>query len=237
MSSSIPLLTRQSGLLEMTQIIANNIANASTPGYKAEGTIFSEYVKAAGQGNPSLSMGTLAGRTMDFSPGAMRETGGTFDLGLAGPGFFKIQTPDGERLTRAGSFLLNADGLLVDPNGFPVTDDGGGEIQIPPDAVNVGVARDGTISVDGEVFGLVGVFQPKGELQRAGQNLWVSPDGDQAIEEPAILQGVIEQSNVDPVLEFSRLIHAQRMFEAGQNVIDQDSERLNKLIQALRQQG
>lgn len=235
--ASIPMLPRQSGLLETAQIIANNIANASTPGYKSEGVIFSEYVKAAGEDTPSLSMGHLKARSIDFSPGAMRQTGGTFDLALAGPGFFKVQAPDGERLTRAGNFLMDPDGALVTTQGYPVTDDSGGEIALPLDATNIAIARDGTLSVDGEIFGLVGVFEPNGEMRRVGQNLWVSDEGDRVLENPAILQGSIEQSNVDPVLEFARLIEAQRQFEAGQNAVTQENERLEKLINAIRQQG
>lgn len=235
--TSVPLLSRQSGLLENAQIIANNIANASTPGYKSEGAIFSEYIKAAGEGNLSLSMGQLKARSIDFTSGAMRQTGGTFDLAIAGEGFFKVQTPAGERLTRAGTFLLDLDGRMVTPEGFAVTDDGGGEILLPPDAQSVVIARDGTLSVDGDVFGLVGVFIPNGEMQRAGQNLWVSPEGDTPMENPGIVQGALEQSNVNPVLEFANLIHVQRVFEAGQNIVTQENDRLEKLISAIRQAG
>ena len=235
--ASIPMLSRQSGLLETAQIIANNIANASTPGYKSEGVIFSEYVKAAGEGNPSLSMGHLTARSVDFTPGVLRKTGGTFDLALSGEGFFKVLTPEGERLTRAGVFLLNPEGTVVDPNGFPLTDNGGGEIALPLDATNIAIASDGTLSVNGEIFGQVGAFTPNGEMRRAGLNLWISDEGTTAIEEPTIVQGSIEQSNVNPVLEFARLIEAQRQFEAGQNAVQQENERLEKLINAIRQQG
>lgn len=234
--ASIPLLSRQSGLLETAQIISNNIANASTPGYKSEGTVFSEYIKATGPETPSLSMGHLTGQTVDFTPGAMRQTGGTFDLALSGPGFFKVMTEEGPRLTRAGSFVLNEEGVLTDVAGHPVTDDAGGELQFPPDAVTISIAGDGTISVDEEIFGIVGVFEPTGDMQRVGQNMWLSPDGDQPIVEPSIVQGAVEMSNVDPVLEFANLIHTQRLFEAGQNIVEQDNERLQKLINALRQE-
>ena len=235
--ASIPLLTRQSGLLETTQIIANNIANASTPGYKTEGTIFAEFIKAGGEDYPSISMGELKGRSIDFAPGAVRQTGGTFDLALPGEGFFKVLTPQGERLTRAGAFQLNNEGVLTDAHGYSVLDDGGGEIQFLPDATNIAIAQDGTISVDGEVFGIVGVYEPLGEMQRAGLNLWFSDEGDQLIEEPTVIQGAIEQSNVDPVAELAQLIYAQRLFEAGQGVVEQENDRLSKLINALRQEG
>lgn len=235
--NTIPLLPRQTGLLDSARAIANNIANASTPGFKAEGTVFAEYVALAGAGGPSLSMGELVAQTTDFTPGAMKTTGGTFDFALAGEGFFKVQTPAGDRLTRAGVFSLDPDGILVDMAGNQVADDGGAPIQIPPDAVEINVARDGTISVDGEIFGFLGVYVPDGQVVREGSNLWRSVDGDRLLEEPQVIQGAVEQSNVDPVLEFAKLISTQREFEAGQTLTEQEHQRLSELIDAIRTGG
>lgn len=235
--NSIASLPRQMGLFEATQIIANNIANASTPGYKAEGTIFAEHVARAGYDNPSLSMGHLIGHSTDFSGGAMLNTGNTFDLAIDGPGFFKINIGDGTRLTRAGAFQLDGDGMVVDAMGNPVVDEGGSAIQIPPDSVQVSVAKDGTLSVDGEIFSQIGVFRPNGEPVRAGSNYWEAPEGDVAVEEPIVLQGFLEQSNVSMVAEFAKLIATQRLFEAGQNLAEQEHDRLTSLVNAIRQQG
>ncbi len=237
MDNSVALLARQSGLLKTTQIIANNIANASTAGFKAEGTIFSEYVAAAGADNPSLSMGHLVAHSTDFSAGSMKKTDGVFDLAINGQGFFKVNTPQGPMLTKAGAFRLDAEGLLVDAIGNNVVDEGGSAVQIPPDAVTVAVAIDGTISVDGELFGNIGVFEPQGDMDRVGNNYWVSLDGDQPVEFPSVLQGFLEQSNVSPVAEMANLIMAQRLFDAGQTVTEQEHERLTSLINAIRQQG
>lgn len=234
--NSITSLPRQSGLLQATEMIANNIANASTPGYKTEGTIFAEYVAGAGT-DPSISMGHLVGHSTDFSTGSMRKTDAPFDLGISGEGYFKVQTPNGDRLTRAGVFQLDADGALIDPLGHAVLDDGGAPIEIPPDAVQVSIARDGTISIDGEIFGTIGVFAPRGEMLRAGNNLWDPVDGDEVMEFPKVLQGFVEQSNVSPVAEFAKLIMAQRYFEAGQNLAEQEHQRLSSLIDAIRTQG
>ncbi len=238
---SITMLGRQAGLLEATQILANNMANASTPGYKSEGTIFAEHVVAAGERQPSLSIGHLVAHSTDFSAGAMRETGNTFDLAIDGDGFFKVNTPEGPRLTRAGAFLLNLEGVLVDPQGNPVADSGGGEIVFTPEATNITIARDGTISFSGpgtgsQQIGEVGVFQPIGEPQRAGTNYWEA-EGDQAIEFPNIVQGFLEQSNVSPMDEFAQLVMVQRWFDAGQTLAEQEHDRLESLINAIRQQG
>ncbi|MGV6819231.1 MAG: flagellar hook-basal body complex protein [Parvularcula sp.] len=232
--NSIASLPRQSGLLQATDIIANNIANASTPGYKAESTVFAEYVAGAGN-QPSLSMGHLVGHTTDFTTGAVRKTGNPFDLAISGGGYFKVQTPQGDRLTRAGIFQLNQDGQIIDPMGQALLDDGGAPVEIPPDAKSVSVARDGTLSIDGQIFGTIGVFEPQGEMRRAGSNLWEAVNGDRVVEEPKILQGFVEQSNVSPVAEFAKLIMAQRYFEAGQTLTEQEHERLSSLIKAIRQ--
>ena len=237
MDNSISMLSRQSGLLEATEMLANNIANASTPGYKGEGTIFAEHIAVTGADNPSLSMGHLIAHSTDFTGGPMRQTGATFDLAIQGEGFFKITTPGGDRLTRAGAFHLDAEGALVDSLGHRVADDGGAPIEIPPDAVSVIIAQDGSVSVDGELFANIGVYEPAGEMQRVGNNYWVSPEGSRVMEEPTVLQGVLEGSNVSPVQEFAKLIHTQRLFEAGQTLIDQENDRLESLIDAIRNQG
>lgn len=235
MDNSIALLSRQSGLLEAAQVISNNIANASTPGYKAEGTIFSEHVAAAGSNNPSLSMGHLTAHSTDFTSGSLKKTDAPFDLAIDGAGFFKLNTAEGPRLTRAGAFSLDAEGMLVDMSGNPVVDEGGSAVEIPPDASTVSVARDGTISVDGELFGNIGVFEPVGEPVRAGNNYWEAPEGDRPVETVSVLQGFVEQSNVSPVAEFANLIMAQRLFEAGQTLTEQEHSRLTSLVEAIRQ--
>ena len=96
-------LTRQAGLLREMQAVANNIANASTTGFRREGIIFSEYVQRV-EGGPSLSMATGDTRHMDLRQAGLSQTGGTFDFAIQGEGFFQLQTPNGPRLTRAGSF-------------------------------------------------------------------------------------------------------------------------------------
>ena len=185
----------------------------------------------------SLSMGRFVGQSTDYASGPLKQTGGTYDFAIQGEGFFKVSTPAGERLTRAGSYTTDLEGVIVDPAGNPLLDEGGGEITIPPDAVSVGVGQDGTLSVDGEIFAKIGVYTPLGEPERVGDNLWRVPDGDAVFEEGRVLQGFIEGSNVQPVAEFAKLMLAQRMYEAGQKMADQEHERLSTLIDAMRQQG
>lgn len=235
--NSVPTLARQSGLMEAAQMIANNIANSSTPGYKAESTIFAEYVSAGRSTLGSLSMGHLKAHATDTSGGALERTGGSLDFAIDGAGFFKIDTVQGERLSRAGIFQIDVDGNLIDMMGGQVLDSGGGQIAIPQEATQISVAKDGTISADGVIVAQIGVYQPNGELERAGNNYWFAREGDQVLETPSVLQGFVEQSNVSPVQEFAKLMLTQRMFEAGQTMMEQEHDRLSSVIEAIRQQG
>ena len=135
-------LTRQSGLRREMRIGANNIANTATSGYRQEGMVFSEYVMSI-DGASSLSMGQGNVRNTSFDQGALTQTGGTFDFAIEGDGFFLIETPAGERLTRSGAFSPNADGDLVTMDGFRVLDAGGAPVFIPPGAADLAVSADG----------------------------------------------------------------------------------------------
>src|SRR5690606_28715046 len=105
-------LSRQSGLMREMQVLAHNIANTSTTGFRREGVSFAEHVRAAGDG-PSLSMPHASARHVDLAQGDLTQTGAPFDMAIRGEGFFLVETPQGQRLTRAGSFTPNAEGELV----------------------------------------------------------------------------------------------------------------------------
>ena len=153
-------LTRQSGLLNEMQVIANNIANANTTGFRQEVMIFSEFVVGTDAG-PSVSMARGNVRNTSYEQGNLTLTGGQLDFAIEGDGFFLIDTPEGERVTRAGSFSLSAAGDLVTHDGYNVLDAGGAPIFIPPDAETIDVGRDGTISTGGALLGQIGVVTPQ----------------------------------------------------------------------------
>ena len=124
-------LTRLSGLSREMDIIANNIANAATTGFRSEEMIFSEYVQGIEAG-PSISMAQGNIRWVEYTQGTLTPTGGRLDFAIEGDGFFLVQTPQGERLTRAGSFATSNAGDLVTHDGYPVLDAGGAPLFIPP---------------------------------------------------------------------------------------------------------
>jgi len=235
MSNSIyATISRQDGLLKELQVVANNIANANTTGYKTDRAIFAEYLVSTGTETPSISMGALAGHSFDLTQGTVSFTGGQFDLAIQGEGFFALQTPAGERLTRAGAFQLSAEGQLITPDGAAVLDAGNTPIEFPPEATNVSISGDGTITVDGELFGQVGIFRANGELQRDTDTRFTATGGTEVIENASVLQGALEKSNVSPVLEMARMIEVQRAYEAGQNVLEEEHQRINQTITAVR---
>lgn len=239
-------LSRQAGLMREMQTIANNMANINTVGFKREGAVFSEYVAALKpqnmqvglQNSPShsLSIGRLSAHVSNLSDGGLRASGGTFDLALQGDGFFTVQIGGQTQLTRAGNFISDETGRLVTVDGAPVLNSAGGEIQIPPEAQNIKISRDGTISAEGNEIGQIGVVTTDPlSLSRTGQNNWTSNAPLEPVGEPAMAQGYLEDSNVQPMLEIARMIEVQRHYDAGQKILETEDQRIKQVITSVRQ--
>ena len=227
-------LTRQQGLMDEMQVVANNLANSSTTGYKSDRAVFAEFLANTGE-DGGRSMGGLAGHAFELQQGALKLTGGQFDLAIQGDGYFTVQTPQGPRLTRAGHFQLSGDGTLVDAMGNSVMGVGGSPITIPPEISSVTISADGILSSGPDQFGQIGVVTPNGDLLRDSNTYFSAPDGYTDISDPSIVQGALEQSNVSPVLEMARMIDVQRAYEAGQTVLEREDSRIGQLISAVRE--
>jgi len=226
-------LNRQSGLMREMGVVANNIANSSTTGFRREGVVFSEFVAALDQ-DPSLSMAHASGRHVDLSQSTLSQTGGQFDFAIQGEGFFLVETPQGERLTRAGSFTPSAEGELVTADGYRLLDAGGAPVFVPPDAKGVALAADGTLSADGQPIAQVGLWRPTDPLSLRHQAGTMFAAGEiEPAEGATVLQGMLEDSNVEPVSEIARMITVQRAYELGQKFLDSEDERVRGVIQAL----
>ena len=183
-------LNRQSGLMREMGVVANNIANASTTGFRREGVVFSEFVAAMDE-DPSLSMAHATGRHVDLGQATVSQTGGQFDFAIQGDGFFLIETPEGDRLTRAGSFIPSAEGELVTADGYRLLDAGGAPVFIPPEAKAVALASDGTLSANGDPIAQIGLWQPADPLALTHQSgtLFAATDLE-PVEGATILQGL-----------------------------------------------
>ncbi len=230
-AASYTTLSRQSGLLREMQLVANNIANAATTGYRQEGLIFSEFITRI-EGGASLSMARGNVRNTSMLQGPLSQTGGALDMAIEGDGFFLIETPAGERLTRAGSFALSADGDLVTPDGFRVLDAGGAPVFVPPDASDLGLSADGTLSSQGRPLAQIGLVLPveRSDLLREDGVMFHSPGGHEPVENPRVLQGFLEGANVDPISQIARMIEVQRAYEMGQSFLDAENERVRTAL-------
>ncbi len=232
------------------QIISNNIANANTVGYKMDHGFF-EFIDPA---NLPASMVSSAPETTtaetqnfwfqfnsytDFSSGSLKNTGNDFDLALIGEGFFCIQKPDGIHYTRKGDFTLDAEGVLVTRNGYPVIGEGG-EISVtaaenPQKIKAFEVDEEGTVYVNGQEAGSLRIvtFAEPDKLLKMGDTLFKAPDNGpppQVAEDARVSQGFIELSNVDVVKMMTEMIEVLRGYESYQKVIRTADEASAKSI-------
>ena len=237
-TASYTTLARQTGLMREMQIIANNIANSSTTGFRQEGIIFSEYIVQGNQGDHIAMPASRIGNS-SFAQGELEHTGGSLDLAVEGDGFFLVATPNGDRLTRAGSFSATAEGELVTHDGYAVLDTGGAPVFLPNNIMNLSVAADGTISAYGRELGQIGVFDPidSMSMEREGGVFFKSDAGWEPVESPTIKQGYVENSNVNQVLQISRMIEVQRAYEIGQSFLEREDERVRSAVKTIIGQG
>ncbi len=237
MSNSVyAALTRQSGLMAEMQSVANNIANAATTGFRTEGLIFAEHVRSTGPQTPSISMATAGAHATNMAQGTITQTGGTFDMAIEGEGFFQIETPAGIRLSRAGAFIPTPEGDLVTPDGYRLLDAGGAPVFVPGDATSISIAPDGTLSADGNPLSQIGIVRPQDGVDLVREDgVRFRADGPvDPVENPAVLQGFLEGSNVDPVGEVARMIEVQRSYELGQSFLEKEDERLRSIMTLLQ---
>jgi len=229
-------LTRQQGLAHELQVVANNLANASTTGYKSDRAIFAEFLVDTGtSADESISMGRLAGHSFQMEQGGLNFTGGPLDLAIQGDGFFQVDAPQGQRLTRAGHFLISPDGVLIDNQGNAVLSTGGNPIILPADAGDIKIGSDGSISANGQLLDQISIVVPQGPLQRDSNTYFSTAAQTELAQGANVVQGALEQSNVLPVLEMARMIEVQRAYEAGQAMMDREDERIGQLINSLRE--
>jgi flagellar basal-body rod protein FlgF len=217
------------GLVARTQALdtaASNLANAQTPGYRAEREFFRSVLLGPDASDSQLghvvnNFGLLGGDHLDMSQGALTTTGNPLDLAIEGEGFFQVETPNGQRFTRDGGFHRSQGGQLVTQAGEAVLSDGGKSIQLPPGGVAVG--EDGAISVAGGVVAKVGVFTfPAGtQLTPEGANRYVAPKDvtAQLSTKGAVHQGAIESANEDVIQGSLDLIVMQRQAEMMQKAL------------------
>ena len=208
------------GARKLTQLdfVANNLANASTPGFKSEHLYYAMTGRAAQEG-ASVDLGPTSTK-LDLSQGTLNITGNTLDLAIEGEGFFTIQTRQGNAYTRNGGFVINQNKELVTPSGDPVLGEAG---KIVIDGEKVHVDTDGTVFVDEAAVGKIRIsaFENPHALVRSAEGRFV--DHGRAGAKPAegyrIAGGYLEMSNANSVKEMISMMEIQRAFETYQKVI------------------
>lgn len=232
-------LSRQIGLQRQMDVVANNMANLNTTGFKAESLLFEEYKMPVARDrdffypDQPLSYTDDWATIHDMSTGSMLETGNPLDIALQGEGFLVVQTPDGERYSRAGSLAIGQDGTLQDMSGNPVLGTGG-PIQFDASETDIAISADGTISSSAGLKGALRVveFEDAQTVQRQGNNLWTGGT-PVAATQTRVVQGSIEKSNVSGIAEMSEMIRVQRSYESIASLMQKQDEQRRTAIQKL----
>ena len=233
-------LSRQITLAHALDVSANNIANQTTAGFKAERVRFHEYVSVIETdqgGDPTVSLVYDADSYTDFAPGALEPTHSPMDFAIEGQGFFAVQTDSGIRFTRDGHFGLNDFGELVNRDGDQVLDESGSSILIEPEDGPLLLARAGELQQSGRLVATLGVFEidDVNSLRKIGNNLFADEITDLTPADVVVRQGFIELSNVAPVAAMTEMIEIMRAYESAARVIETSSELARNAVQTLTQ--
>jgi flagellar basal-body rod protein FlgF len=237
-------LSRQVAIERELDVVANNIANINTVGYKADGALFEEYLSSAARSSGANRVSFVRDRGLwhDMNQGGIERTGNPLDVAIDGKGFFSVQTPNGVRYTRNGSFQLNATGQIVTSDGFQVLGDGG-PIALQPTDSQVSISRDGTISVrEGNSnvdsqrgkLKLVAIDNPA-DLQKDGNSTFnfTGAGTPPATATGGIVQSAVEKSNVRGVVEMSRMIEITRAYTQIATLLQQQNDQGTQAIDKL----
>lgn len=225
-----------------TNVISNNVANVNTTGYKKDESVVREFealmLRRINDGVEEPEIGALGrGSLMDGirtipDQGSIRQTGNTFDLCIEGPGYFAVETPQGERYTRNGAFARSAEGELVTMQGYRVLDQGGASVQIP-DGVEVSIGANGEITIDDEQVGTLRFieFEDPLTLLKEGENFYSAQENLRGTPATGVIaQGALEASNVNVVEEMIKLISAQRAYETNSKAVTTQDSLLDKAV-------
>jgi flagellar basal-body rod protein FlgF len=220
--------------MESLDLLANNVANAATGGYKADREFYSLYVAPEAASGDAVTMPVIERPWVDHAQGTLHTTGNPLDLALSGKGFFAVNGPGGPLYTRNGNFRLASDGRLVTGEGYAVRDQQGKPLTIAG-RLPVEVSNDGTITQDGSVIGkleIVDFSSPTG-LSKQGANYFrLSDPAVKPVPAPAdIEQGSLEASNTGSAESAVRLISVMRQFEMLQRAVSLGAEMNRKAVE------
>ena len=234
-------LSQQMAANRSMEVIANNLANLSTPAFKRESVQFEQYLmpvqatEAEGGGTVNVSFVLDKGVARDTSEGRFESTTSLTDMAISGPGYFVVSTPDGDRYTRDGHFRFDDQGNLVNEQGFQVQSDAGA-ITLQAQDGDLRVASDGSLSTNTQLLGKMKIvtFADERQLKKAGSSLYdAGGQTPQVAATPRVRQGVVERSNVEPVIEISRMIETLRAYQASAGLTQSGEDLLKMAIEKI----
>ncbi len=219
------------------QILANDLAQLDTPGYKSETPVIGSFQtllvsrtgQDAGQVGAQSGGAAIVATTTDWTEGALQETGNPLDVAIQGAGLFAVQTPQGVRYTRAGDFSLDASGDLVTPQGYLVVSTAGTPLKA---GANAQIGPDGTLSSNSGSAGKVGVWNPAlASLVDTGGGIYQATGTVPLLTGATLTPGALEGSNVQATDVLAAMIQVLRHFQAGQQFVSEDKNTIDRFIQ------
>lgn len=231
-------LSKQIVLTRALETTANNVANQTTSGFKADHIVFREYlatIDAGTTGDPVVSLVVDPDTFTDFSAGGLEQSYRDLDFAIDGDGFFAVETAAGVRYTRDGRFSVNASGELVTRSGAHVLDAGGAPVLVDPEAGPVLATPDGELQQNATPIAALGVFRfdDLRNLRKGGDNLFAASTEPAAAQPPRVRQGFIETSNVNPVAAMTDMIEVMRAYEQAARLTQTANDLERQAIQTL----
>lgn len=233
-------LSRLSAQQRAMDVVANNLANASTPGYRAERPVFADWLMrepagAEPHGGRTIAFTQTRATYRERTEGTLTQTGNPLDLALQGEGYFTVQTANGTRLTRAGRFTLQNDGTVADENGNALLDTNSQKLVLSRADTDVKVTADGTLRSQNGTIGQIAVVVPNdpNRLTSEGGRLFRADVPTAAVARPKVLQGTLEDSNVQPIAEITRMITTERDFQFVTQMVEAEGLRRQSAIEKI----
>jgi flagellar basal-body rod protein FlgF len=235
-------LSKQIVLTRALETTANNVANQTTAGFKADHVAFAEYLRVidrASSGDPFVSLVSDPDTYTDFATGAIEQTYRDLDFAIEGEGFFAVETAVGTRYTRDGRFSVNAFGELVTRSGELALDSGGSPIVIDPEAGPVVATAEGELQQEGAPVARLGVYLADDQraMRKTGDNLFQSATELKAAPSPRVRQGFTETSNVNPVAAMTDLIDILRAYEQAAQLTEVSNELARRAVETLSERA
>ncbi|HYD19361.1 MAG TPA: flagellar basal-body rod protein FlgF [Patescibacteria group bacterium] len=228
-------ISQQMALQQQIEVTANNIANMSTPGFKSNNVLFTDYITKP-KGGEALHQSQDYATYRDLSFGNLIQTHNQLDMAIHGEGYFTVSTKEGAKFTRDGGFSLNLNRELVTKSGHLVLNENDNAIVFPSDATQIRVSDDGNISSEQGNIGRLKIvqFEDEQKMKKVGDNMYdANGQTPQIMPNRKIVQGELEGSNVNPVSEMNRMIELMRLFQAAQRMLQTDHDRQLSAIQKL----